>query len=239
MTVLFDTGFAFLLLAALFVPLERAFAARRLALLRPGIAVDLAFFVLQHVVMLFVLLAFNDWLLATVGPLGPRAVTRAIDALPLPLQVAIGVVAGDLLLYWGHRAEHSVPLLWRIHAVHHSAKSLDWVAAHREHPLDGLFSQLCLNLPAFLLGIPFYAVVPLFVFRGLCATFVHSNVRMPLGPFGLLFGDPVLHRWHHARVERCRHNFANVAPYLDVIFRTHHRPEDESYELGIAARRTE
>ena len=75
--------------------------------------------------------------------------------------------------------------------------------------------------------------MPVFVFRGLCAIFVHSNVTLPLGPLGLLFGDPVLHRWHHARVERCGHNFANVAPYLDVLFGTHHRPADEAFPLGL------
>ena len=76
--------------------------------------------------------------------------------------------------------------------------------------------------------------LPVLAFRGLCAIFVHSNVKIPLGPFGLLLGDPVLHRWHHARVERCEHNCANLAPYLDVIFGTHHRPCDESFALGLS-----
>lgn len=230
---LVDTGLAFVVLAALFVPLERAFAARQQAFARPGIGVDLAYFAFQNLLMLSVLLAFNGWLRGTVGAIAPHAVTRAVDALPFPVQVLVAVVAGDLLLYWGHRASHRVPLLWRFHSIHHSARTIDWVAAHREHPLDGLFSQVCLNLPAFFLGVGIHAVVPLFVLRGLVATFVHSNVRMPLGPLGLLFGDPVLHRWHHAKVARCRHNFANVAPYLDVLFGTHHRPADETYALGM------
>lgn len=230
---LLDTGLAFVMLAALFVPLERSFAARRQSHLRPEVGVDLAFFAFQNLLMLSVLLSFNAWLQAIVGPLAPRALTQALDTLPFLLQVAFAVFAGDILLYWGHRACHRFPILWRFHAVHHSAKTIDWIAAHREHPLDGLFSQLCLNLPAFFLGVGIHAVVPLFVLRGVFATFVHSNVRMPLGPIGFLLGDPVLHRWHHAQVDRCEHNFANVAPYLDVLFGTHHRPPDESFALGL------
>lgn len=230
---LLDTFVAFVVLAAIFVPLERSFAARRQRYARPGIRLDLAYFAFQNLLMLSVLLAFNEWLQVEVGPIAPPAVRSVVRSVPFPVQVAVAVVAGDMLLYWGHRASHRFPLLWRFHAVHHSATSVDWIAAHREHPLDGLFSQLCLNLPAFLLGVPIHAVASLFVLRGLFAVFVHSNVRMPLGPIGLLFGDPVLHRWHHARVDRCRHNFANVAPYLDVLFGTHHRPADERYELGL------
>lgn len=231
---LVDTGLAVIALVALYVPLERAWAARAQKHLRPGIGLDLWYLVWQHALMLSVLVAFNTWLQASVGPLAPRALTRAIDTLPFLAQVALVVVLGDVLLYWGHRMCHAVPVLWRFHAVHHSVTRLDFVAAYREHPLDGLFSQLCLNLPAFFLGVGVHSVVGLFVLRGAFATFVHANVRMPLGPIGILFGDPVLHRWHHAKVDRCRHNFANVAPYLDLIFGTHHRPADERYELGLS-----
>lgn len=229
-----ETGLAFVIVVALYVPLERSFAARRQSHVRPEIGLDLVYFLWQHLFMLSVLLSFNAWLQAAVGPLAPRALTRAVDTLPFWAQVALVVILGDVLLYWGHRLCHAVPWLWRFHAVHHSVERLDFVAAYREHPLDGLFSQACLNLPAFFLGVGALGVAPLFVLRGAFATFVHTNVRMPLGPIGFLFGDPVLHRWHHAKVDRCRHNFANVAPYLDWIFGTHHRPAGEDYELGLS-----
>lgn len=226
---LLDLVTAFGVLTALFVPLERTFAARRQRHLRPQIGLDLTYFAFQYLFMMTVLLAFNAWLQAVVGARLPFSVR----ALPLPAQAVVAVMCGDLLLYWGHRACHRVPLLWRFHAVHHSATHVDWLAAHREHPLDGLWSQLWLNLPAFLLGVDVVALAPLFVVRGVWAVFVHSNVRLPLGPLGLLLGDPVLHRWHHARVPSTEHNFANLAPYLDVVFGTHHRPEHEDYALGI------
>ena len=226
---LFDLLVAFGLLVALFVPLERTFAARRQPHLRREVRVDLAYFAFQYIAMMGVLLAFNAWLQSAVGGIS----ALSVRALPLPAQAVLALVCGDLLLYWGHRACHRFPLLWRFHAVHHSAQHLDWLAAHREHPLDGLWSQLWLNLPAFLLGVDVAALAPVFVLRGVWAVVVHSNVRMPLGPLGVLLGDPVLHRWHHARVARTAHNFANLAPYLDLVFGTHHRPASEDYLLGM------
>ncbi len=99
--------------------------------------------------------------------------------------------------------------------------------------MDGIYSQLCLNLPGFILGVDMVSIMSVLVFRGLCANFVHSNVKMRLGIFGLLFGDPVLHRWHHAKLSETKHNFANLAPYLDLLFGTHHRPVGEDYPLGL------
>lgn len=118
--------------------------------------------------------------------------------------------------------------------MHHSAEHLDFLAAHREHPLDGVVTQICINLPGMLLDLPFAALGGLIAFRGLWAIFIHSNVRLPLGPLRLLFGAPELHHWHHARVSVTRHNFANLAPYLDRMFGTSHRPRDpETYPLGL------
>jgi sterol desaturase/sphingolipid hydroxylase (fatty acid hydroxylase superfamily) len=228
-----NAAIGFVLLMALFVPLERSFSARAQRHLRTDLDIDLAFFLFQYIVMASVLLAVTEWLERHVLPWSPGGLRSAVEQLPLCVQALLVVVLGDLGLYWAHRLSHSVPWLWRFHAVHHSVETLDWVAAHREHPLDGLYSHLFLTLPAVLLGVGREEIMAVYVFRGASAVFVHTNVRMPLGPFGFLFGDPVLHRWHHARVERTRHNFANLAPYLDVLFGTHYRPDNETFLLGV------
>ncbi len=222
------------LLAIAFVPLERAFPARRgQRLLRPGFAVDLTFFFGQYLL----------WNLVSLALL--HACERALDGHPTPwqawvqarpfaLQAAAAVVLGDLLVYWFHRACHASDLLWQFHAVHHSAEHLDWLAAHREHPVDGICTQLCANLPAFLLGFPVGALAGLAAFRGLWAIFVHSNVRLPLGPLRWLVGAPELHHHHHARASRTAHNFANVAPWIDLLFGTHFLPRgEEDWPLGL------
>ena len=164
----------------------------------------------------------------------PLSLETWSEGLPLWSRVAMALMLGDLLTYWFHRACHHYEFLWRFHAVHHSAERLDWLAAHREHPLDGVLTLLCINLPGMLLGLPFAALGALIAFRGLWAIFIHSNVRLPLGPIRVLFGAPELHHWHHARVPTTRHNFANLAPYLDLLFGTYHRPcEPETYPLGL------
>ena len=220
-------------LALIFVPLERAFRARSQRHFRPELRLDLAFMALQYLVVATATLSFNALLQGELGSVLPATVQHRVERLPPLVQVGLVVVLGDLVLYWGHRLSHSVPLLWRFHAIHHSAKQLDWVAAHREHPLDGLYSQLCFNAPAFLLGINVALLVPVLVVRGAWAVFIHSNVRIPLGPLGLLLGDPTLHRFHHVGEPDQTANYANLAPYLDVLFGTHVRPAGEDYELGV------
>jgi sterol desaturase/sphingolipid hydroxylase (fatty acid hydroxylase superfamily) len=119
--------------------------------------------------------------------------------------------------------------------VHHSSEYLDWVAAHREHPLDGVFTQMFQNIPVLLLGVDTTLLAGLIVFRGAWGIFIHSNVKINIGPLRYLFGAPELHHWHHARVAPTTHNFANLAPWLDVLFGTYHRPTEpeETYPLGL------
>lgn len=231
--LLVGAGLAFLAYAAIFAPLERAFPARPQPVLRRAWLTDLAFFLGQQLAWSGLVLGALAWTEASLlGPAPDRWIIF-VSSLPWLLQAAAIVLVGDVAVYWTHRAFHRVPVLWRFHRVHHTSESLDWLAAFREHPVDGLCTALAVNLPAFLLGFPIATIAPLVVFRGLWALFIHSNVRLPLGPLRVLFGAPDLHHWHHARVET-RHNFANLAPWTDLLFGTYHRPAaDESYALGV------
>ena len=134
-------------LGGIFVPLERAFTARTQPHLRRELRLDFAFFLFQYLVIAWVLLAANHALQVRLGPLGPRALVDAVHRLPATLQVALVIVLGDVLVYWAHRLSHAVPLLWRFQSVHHSVETLDWLAAHREHPLDGLSASSSSTCP--------------------------------------------------------------------------------------------
>jgi sterol desaturase/sphingolipid hydroxylase (fatty acid hydroxylase superfamily) len=234
---LLAAALALAVLALLFGPLERAFPARpQQPIFRPELHIDLFFFLGQRLVFAGLAALALTALYQQLAPYLPELLVGEVRALPLPLRLVLGLVLGDLITYWFHRACHNYEILWRFHAVHHSAHHLDWLAAHREHPLDGFFTQLCVNLPAILLGLPGEAIGGVIVARGLWAILIHANVRLPLGPLRHLFGAPELHHWHHARVAPTRHNFANLAPYLDHIFGTYHRPQPgpETYPLGLA-----
>ena len=233
--VLRDTVVAAALLGMVFAPLEWAFAANaHQPWTRPGIRLDVAFFLGNYLLWGGVAV----WVLGALSPLLGSWLPFGVQALfgkqPWWLQALEVVALSDLGIYWFHRACHSWEPLWRIHRVHHSAEHLDWVAAHREHPLDGLLSQLVLNLPAVVLGFSVEVVGTFFVFRGLWSIFIHSNVRVPLGPLRWMLGAPEVHAWHHAKTPGRVANFANLAPWCDVLFGTYHCPSaEERFELGL------
>jgi sterol desaturase/sphingolipid hydroxylase (fatty acid hydroxylase superfamily) len=201
--------------------------------LRPQLATDLAFYFGQHLIWLGVELSALLAVRALLAPIVPAAITGGFASQRWWLQAIELVAAGDLLTYGYHRASHAVPWLWTFHRVHHSSQTLDWLAAHREHPVDGLLTQLAMNLPALVLGVGLGGIAWLIVFRGVWATFIHSNVRLPLGPLRILVGAPELHHWHHASVARTAHNFSNLAPWTDVLFGTYHCPPHQDHELGM------
>jgi sterol desaturase/sphingolipid hydroxylase (fatty acid hydroxylase superfamily) len=225
-------GVSFVFLAITFWPLEKVFAAKRQQLIRPHWWTDLAFFAGQYLLWttcVFALLhLFREWL----GLIMPTGFREAIRAQPWLMQAAETLFLSDLFVYWGHRLQHRYHFLWRFHAVHHSAEHLDWLAAHREHPIDTIYTLTVINLPAFILGFPLDTLAGVLAFRGIWAIFLHSNVRLPLGPIRMLIGSPELHHWHHSR-ERESGNYANISPLMDVIFGTYNCPDHDPDAFGL------
>lgn len=227
------TGLSLLFLGVIFWPLERLFPARPQKMLRPEWWVDLTFFLGQYFVwgaaVLAVLRLFQTWLHAAIPP----GLHAAVVSQPWWVQALEVIVLSDLLIYWGHRIQHRAGFLWRFHSIHHSAEHLDWLAAHREHPIDTIYTMGLINLPAFLLGFPLETLAGLLAFRGLWAVYIHSNVRLPIGPLRMLIGAPELHHWHHSR-ERLSCNYANISPLMDLLFGTYRCPPHEPEALGVS-----
>ena len=220
-------------LVVMFAPLERVFPAwPRQRALREGFVTDLCFFFGQRVLFEAAALMLLIWLTRPIAEAAALAPTRALFAQwPLLAQAVVILLLGDMVTYWGHRLQHSVGFLWRFHAVHHSSEEIDWLAAHREHPLDGVYTQLMVNLPMLILGFELRAAMGVLAFRSLWAIFIHSNVRLPLGPLHYLVGSPRHHHWHH-HCARDAGNYANLAPWLDVVFGTYRCPDEEPDRLG-------
>ncbi len=231
--IVLSCGLSFLFLCLVFIPLERAFPAKAgQKLFRPAWLTDLCFFLGQYLVwngmVLWLLARLAGWLDLAV-PAGFRA---TVAAQPWWLQAIEVVFLSDLCVYWGHRLQHRIPLLWRFHSVHHSAEHLDWLAAHREHPIDTVYTMSLINLPAFLLGFPLETLAGLIAFRGIWAIYIHSNVRLPIGPLRVLVGAPELHHWHHDR-DRNAGNYANISPLMDILFGTYRCPDHEPASFGL------
>src|SRR5581483_3927825 len=231
--VLLLTGFSFLFLLLVFRPLEAVFPARPgQRLFRRAWLTDLCFFLGQYLLWSWLVL----WTLVRLSRLFdavvPATFRSAVAEQPWWLQAVEVVVLSDFLIYWGHRLQHRVGFLWRFHAVHHSAEHLDWLAAHREHPLDTIYTMTLINLPAMLLGFPLQTLAVFIVFRGLWAIFIHANVRLPIGPLRMLLGAPELHHWHHDR-DRDAGNYANISPLMDILFGTYRCPDHEPERFGL------
>ncbi len=141
---------------------------------------------------------------------------------PRALQILEGLLLADLVSYWVHRALHR-GRLWRIHAVHHSTESLDWLAAARVHPLNEALNKVSLALPLLALGFEperFAVVAPLLGLHGLL---LHAAVGWDFGPLRLVIASPRFHRWHHARDVQGV-NFAGLFPVWDLMFGTLYLP---------------
>lgn len=228
-----SAAIAFAILALTFVPLERAFARRPQRIVREEFFVDCLFFFGQILFWQALIVGALVWLRDAFAYLPLHSMRGAFAQLPFLAQAVIAVLLGDALIYWGHRLSHRVPWLWRFHRVHHTSDRLDWIAAYREHPVDGLYTQVIENLPALLLGFHFEAIAGLIAFRSVWGVFIHSNARVPVGPLRWLVGSPDLHHFHHDRDRGGEHNFANLMPLMDMIFGTYANPRRDPIALGV------
>ncbi len=227
------TGASLLFLVLVFVPMEKVFPAKPgQKTFRKKWFLDLCYLLGQYLLwsglVLELLTYFNDWLNKIIS----QPLRISIQSQPLWLQAIEVLFISDFIIYWGHRLQHKVDFLWRFHKVHHSAESLDWLAAHREHPLDSIYTVGLINLPAFIFGFDLGAISMIVAFRGIWAIYIHSNVRLPIGRLKMLIGAPELHHWHHD-LERDRGNYANISPIMDLLFGTYTCPDHEPEQYGI------
>lgn len=233
MNIIIQVGFALLVLSLLFIPMERVFPAKKgQKIFRKYWFVDLSFLLGNYIFWNGLVILGLSYIQVGLDEITATSFRLFIFNQPFWLKVLEVILISDFLIYWGHRLQHKVDFLWRFHKVHHSAEKLDWLAAHREHPLESIYTVGIINLPAMLLGFPLESIAVVVAFRGIWAVFIHSNVRLPLGPLKVLIGSPELHHWHHD-LERDRGNYANLSPLMDVIFGTYTCPDHEPEAFGI------
>jgi sterol desaturase/sphingolipid hydroxylase (fatty acid hydroxylase superfamily) len=222
-----------LMLAMLFVPLERVFARLpEQPVLRRGWLTDLFHFGVSHLlVQLTVLLTlvpaamFFKW---AVHPV----VQNAVASQPSLLQFVEIVLVADLSEYAVHRLFHAVPLLWRFHAVHHSSEAMDWLAGSRIHLVDAIVTRALAFVPLYVLGFATGPVYAYLVFVSFHAVFVHANVRFRFGFLERVLGTPKFHHWHHATAPVDK-NFAIHLPIIDRVFGTYWMPREFPVTYGI------
>lgn len=206
----------------LFVPLEKLFALRPQRVFRRGLLTDLTHLLVNNLFSTALGIAL---VVAALIPVFWIRNMNIVGSLPsaaaVPLAAAL-VVVGN---YWGHRLTHTVPLLWRFHAVHHSIEMMDWAAAGRLHPLDQAFTQAVTVMPLVILGYGGGTFAGVAVFVTLLAIFQHANVRLRFPGVRWVINTPEWHHWHHAVDAEARDkNFG--LPAVDRIFGTAYMPKD-------------
>ena len=156
-----------------------------------------------------------------------------VAALPFAVQFIAIMFLTDLVQYWVHRLFHSIPALWRFHAVHHSAQAMDWIAGARMHFFEILALRSTTVIPMIVLGFSQGAVNAYILVVYLYATFVHSNLGWKFGFLEKLLVTPRFHHWHHGiEKEAIDVNFAVHFPLFDKLFGTHHMPENGRWPSG-------
>jgi sterol desaturase/sphingolipid hydroxylase (fatty acid hydroxylase superfamily) len=218
--------FGLVVLAAIFIPLERVFALRPQKILRAGWRTDLVHFfvnnLLANLALVVPVVAVGLGLRALV----PLSLRHDVVHQPAGLQFAEAFLLAELCGYAAHRAAHQVPLLWRFHKVHHTIKEMDWLASAHLHPLDSVWSRSCVVLPLFALGFSRATFGGFLAFTTLQAIFIHANVKLTFGPLRWVVATPEFHHWHHANVpEAYNTNFAGEFPWVDALFGTLHLPK--------------
>jgi sterol desaturase/sphingolipid hydroxylase (fatty acid hydroxylase superfamily) len=150
------------------------------------------------------------------------------NALTVPawLAVLLSVVALDLVIYLQHVMFHALPVLWRLHLVHHADLDFDATTGVRFHPVEILLSMGIKLGTVLLLGAPAAAVLLFEVLLNATSVFNHGNVRLPRWLDRLLrlfVVTPEMHRVHHSADDRreTNSNFGFNLPWWDWLFGTY------------------
>lgn len=134
--------------------------------------------------------------------------------------------------YWLHRAFHSVPLLWRLHQVHHSDTHFDVTLALRTHPLDYVIRIAVFASLTYLLGLPVWAVVIVDLFLGAANFWEHVDAKLPDGVdrvLGAMLATPNIHQIHHSAWQpQTDSNYGAGLIIWDRLFGTFRAPQENA-----------
>jgi sterol desaturase/sphingolipid hydroxylase (fatty acid hydroxylase superfamily) len=215
--------------------MERLWPLHALRIFRKAFGTDLVYYFLSGLLPKLILIVPITLIATALHRLAPGGFYVWVAAMPLWLRVAAAMVAGEIGAYWGHRWSHETPLLWRFHAIHHSAEEIDWLVNTRAHPVDLVFTRFCGLVPMYVLGLAQPTgnqvdFVPALVtvagtFWGF---FIHANIRWRFGKLEWLLSSPAFHHWHHTNdsPETINKNYSPMLPWVDKVFGTFHLPEE-------------
>ncbi len=144
---------------------------------------------------------------------------------PFIIELILSLILLDLVIYGQHVAFHNVPVLWRLHRVHHADTEIDVTTALRFHPIEILISMGIKFAAVLALGVPAEAVILFEIILNACAMFNHGNIRLPLAADSILrcvLVTPDMHRVHHSAIPReTNSNYGFNISMWDHLFHTY------------------
>ena len=192
------------------------------------------------------IVALDSVLVRLVLPLAPFALAAVLQDrgwglfnvmnIAGPVEIIASMLLLDLTIYAQHRLFHRLPLLWRIHRMHHTDLDLDVTSGTRFHPLEIVLS-LAIKLTAILLLGPSPLAVVLFeIVLNATSMFSHANLRLPPAVdrwLRLVMVTPDMHRVHHSVIVReTNSNYGFNLPWWDRLFGSY-RPQPRDGHLGM------
>lgn len=181
------------------------------------------------------IVAINPVLLHLVFPLlaiETAQITQAngwgllnIFSFPNLIALAVGFVVLDLVIYFQHVMFHAVPLLWRLHMVHHADLDIDLTTGLRFHPIEVVLSMVLKIAVIVALGPPVIVVLAFEIFLNGMSIFNHGNIKIPIAAdrwLRWLMVTPDMHRVHHSVIIReTNSNYGFNLSLWDRIFGTY------------------
>lgn len=136
--------------------------------------------------------------------------------------IVLDILLLDLWIYWWHRANHRLPLLWRFHRVHHLDQWLDVTSAVRFHFGEVVLSSLVRGAVILLIGFPLLSVILFESLVLVMAGFHHSNIRLPANlerRLSRVMVTPSIH-WVHHHIDQCDtdSNYGAIFSFWDRLF---------------------
>jgi len=153
---------------------------------------------------------------------------------PVWLEIIIALILLDLIIYAQHVISHKIPLLWRLHKIHHTDLDVDVTTAVRFHPLEILLSMVFKMAVVVILGPAVMAVIIFEIALSSFALFSHTNLKIPAKMdlmIRKIIVTPAMHKIHHScQIDETNSNYGFNLSIWDRIFGTYKHQPDRGYD---------
>jgi len=216
------------LLSAIFLALERLNSTDRR--MSPHYLANYLYLPFYLAAVYLLQAAFTPYFSWVITATGGGVLARLRTPLGEIVVTIVFALVWDLWQYWIHRWQHTSPILWESHKLHHSDTDISSSTQGRHHLLNYVLNLVC-YAPILLLfgGFAPHAVGAFLMFR-LWGFVNHANLRISFGPLTSVIAGPQWHRIHHStQPEHLDKNFATFFPFIDRLFGTYYKPARNEY----------